>query len=432
MNTENNRNLFEQLRSIVFNGLKRKNILITDTVLDRLNYELSVIEKQDYAEYFILYSRIVEICNELNLIRSYGRGSAPSSLVCFCLDITKINPIDENLIFESFILPGREYLPDIDLDIPKGYRDNVIQVFKQKYPEYSVYKIAYMLDCENEHQDLLLNNISCKKHPCGLIITRDNSIKDSVFTIEGQEYYLVLDKSNDSFYNNKIDLVEFDFLNQLQMLSIEVGPDYHPYNLPLNDSKVFEYLNTGDLDKIYHLGHPVVKQIVNDFEPTSIYDLGLIQAMYTKNLVNYIPELINNKFGRANRFKFQDDRINEILEETYGLLIYRESFLKLCNQLAGFSNEKAVQWHIRIRSDKTNSRIKGFITEFKAGCQFSSNLNNNDLLLLTNMMEEMLPLLSMKSHALSYAMIGYWFTYYKVHFKNSFDKVCITKPHYDS
>lgn len=424
MNTEKNRNLFEQLRSLVFNGLQRKNILITDAVLDRLNYELSIIEKQGYADYFILYSRIVEICNELNLIRTYGRGSAPSSFICFCLDITKINPIDENLIFESFILPDREYLPDIDLDIPKGYRDRVIQNFKLEYPEYSIYQIAYIPDNKNGHEDLLLNSVSCKKHPSGLIITRDDSIKDYVFTIEGQEYYLVSNKLNDSFYNDKIDIVELDFLNQLQMLSLEVGTDYHPYNLPLNDSKVFEYLKTGDLDKIYHLGHPVVKQIVNDFEPISIYDLGLIQAMYTKNLVNYIPDLINNKFGKANRFKFQDNRINEILEETYGLLIYRESFIKLCKQLAGISYEKAVQWHIRIRSDKTKSRMKTFLSEFNASCKINSNLNSGDLQLLTNMMEEMLPLLFMKSHVLSYAMIGYWFAYYKVHFN------IIFKNHY--
>jgi DNA polymerase-3 subunit alpha len=76
------------------------------------------------------YSRIIEVCNELNLLRSYNRGSAANSIVNYCLDITKINPIEENLIFERFILPQQIKLPDIDIDIPKGSQDIVIEKLK--------------------------------------------------------------------------------------------------------------------------------------------------------------------------------------------------------------------------------------------------------------------------------------------------------------
>ncbi|MCB0513734.1 MAG: hypothetical protein KDC60_04825, partial [Bacteroidetes bacterium] len=103
----------KQLKALVYKGAEDKKLDITDIVLDRISDELYVIEKQGFTEYFILYSRIIEICNELELLSSYGRGSAANSIVNYCLDITKINPIDENLIFERFIHPNQKQLPDI-------------------------------------------------------------------------------------------------------------------------------------------------------------------------------------------------------------------------------------------------------------------------------------------------------------------------------
>ena len=123
---------YEHLKKLVFKGAENKKIAITDKVLERIRYELSVIEEKDFTGYYILYSRIIEICNELNLLRSFGRGSALNSMVNFCLDITKINPIDENLIFEKFVSPHQKHLPDIDIDIPKGYQKIVIDLLKSK------------------------------------------------------------------------------------------------------------------------------------------------------------------------------------------------------------------------------------------------------------------------------------------------------------
>jgi DNA polymerase-3 subunit alpha len=80
----------ELLKKLVYNGARSKKLPLTDIVLDRLSYELSIIEKQNFCDYFITYSRIIEVCNELNLLRSYNRGSAANSIVNYCLDITKI------------------------------------------------------------------------------------------------------------------------------------------------------------------------------------------------------------------------------------------------------------------------------------------------------------------------------------------------------
>ena len=84
---------FIYLEKKVYQGAKRKKLPITDLVLDRIKYELIIIKNQNFTDYFILYLRLIEICNDLNLIRSYNRGSAENSIVNFCLDITKLNPL---------------------------------------------------------------------------------------------------------------------------------------------------------------------------------------------------------------------------------------------------------------------------------------------------------------------------------------------------
>lgn len=166
---------YEQLKELVFNGARDKKLKFTDSLLNKLNFELSVIENQDFINYFLLYSKVIQVCNELKLLRSYGRGSAASSLVNYCLDITKINPVCEDLIFEIFILPKHKQFPaiDIDIDIPKGCQKILIEKLKEKYPEYNSYFIAFTptYDFENDYDDVCNGSTIYKKHPCGIIIT---------------------------------------------------------------------------------------------------------------------------------------------------------------------------------------------------------------------------------------------------------------------
>lgn len=135
------------MRNLIYKGARDKKLVLTNTVVsDRIGYELSIIEKQGFTDHFILYSRIIEICNELNLIRSCGRGNSINSMVNYCLGITKINPIEENLLFETFVRPEQKHLPDIDIDIPVGYQKNVIEKLKEKHPEYNIYPIAILIE----------------------------------------------------------------------------------------------------------------------------------------------------------------------------------------------------------------------------------------------------------------------------------------------
>jgi DNA polymerase III subunit alpha len=412
-------NKHQQLNELVFKGASEKNIELTETVLERLNYELSVIEKQDCADYFILFSRLIEICNDLKFIRTYGRGSAANSMVNYCLDITKINSVDQNLVFERFVLPEQKAWPDIDIDIPYGHQKHVMNMLKKKYPEYNTYFIAMTAEIYGS-KDVVNNDIVYKKHPCGFIITPEN-LSESTFLYKNEEYYLALDIEKDKYFKEKIDILPLPYLNQLQVTVNEIGADYHPYDLPLDDKEVFDFFTSGDLENIFQFSEPSLKQILTQFKPDSINDLSIIHAMYRPNLMDYIQKIIKNKFNKPKPFCSSDPRVSEILKETYGILIYEETYLQLAKQIAGLSYANAEIWRRKVLSNNSRKELAQFKTDFASGCQEHSSLNKSDITALTKMVTKMLPLLFLKSHSLSHSIVGYWGAYYKTHFRTHFD-----------
>jgi DNA polymerase-3 subunit alpha len=415
-------NNHEQLKNSVYNGAKDKNLVITDTILDRISYELSIIEKQGFTDYFILYSRIIEICNEIKLLRSYGRGSAANSIVNYCLDITKINPIDENLIFERFIHPQQKQLPDIDIDIPMGYQKNVIELLKQKYPEYNTYYIAFVPKVDTDYKDVVYNNEIFKKHPCGIVISTEN-IPNQIFKFQDEEYCLITNYSNDPVCNNKIDILELEYLNRLQLIVNEIGEEFHPYKLPLNDKKVFDFFASGDLENVFQFNTASMKGLLSRFCPNSLNDLSIIIAMFRPGFVEYIPTVIKNKFNSTEQFEFSDKRVSKILQETYGFIIYQETFLHLSKEISGINFSESEIWRKKIMRDKSNLESIAFSSLFAKGCRENSILNEVEITTLTNLITELLRLTFQKSHSLSYSLVGYWGCYYKTYFREHFDNV---------
>lgn len=421
----------EQLKALVYKGAKDKKLAITDTVMDRISFELSIIEKQEFTDYFILYSRIIEVCNELNLLRSFGRGSAANSIVNYCLDITKINSIDENLIFERFISPQQKQFPDVDIDIPKGHQKNVIKKLKQKYPEYNTYFIAFSPQSEKDYKDIIYNNTTYKKHPCGIIIT-PKKLNDYTFLYEGQEFYLALNGKNDPFYDNKFDILELEYLNRLQLIVNEIGEEYHPYRLPLNDQQVFDFFTSGNLENIFQFNASSLKRILSQFKPNSIHDLSIINAMFRPGLLDYIPIIIRNKFNVEESFCSSDIRVSDILKETYGYLIYQETFLHLSKEISGISFAEADVWRRKIMRDKSNNEVISFSSVFANGCREHSSLNEVEIEALTKLITGMSRLTFQKAHSLSYSIVGYWGAFYKTHFRTHFDKVFNNEINFES
>ena len=412
------------LKKLVFDGARKKNIVLNEETIDRIYYELSVIDKKGFADYFICYSRIIEICNELNLLRSCGRSTAISSMVNYCLDITKIDPLKENLVFEKFIHLKNKNLPDIDIDIPKNQQKKLVERLTKKYPEFHTYFIAINCTRPNfeAYEDVQYNGADYKKHPSGVIITTE-PISHSVFQYNGHNFYFAENISTDPYYDIKFDLVELEYLDRLQSIVNIIGEKYHPYLLPINDKKALDLFSFGDLENIFQFESPEMKNYLIDFKPSSINDLTVMFAMFRPWLKNRIPELIRNKTYPFKNYKpWSDERVTEILGETYGLLIYQETILQLAKNIAGLDFAVAEVWRRKIMRDKTNTYLNRFIEVFNNGCQNHSTLSPDEIIALTNHIKACFPVSFQKSHSLSHATISYWGAYYKTYFPQAFKK----------
>lgn len=408
------------LKQLIYAGAIEKDLVMSDHVLDRINYELNIIENRGFTDNYVVYTRIIEICNELNLFRSYGRGSALNSAVNYCLDITKLNPISANLISERFFHPTLNYLPDIDIDIPAGYQQKIMDRLVQKHPAYHAYFIAYSPEEKENILDIIFKDVRYKKHPCGILI-RESEILDSVFKYDGGQYYFTKDVLNDPICKNKFDLLELPYLNRLQLIVNMIGEEFHPYNLPLTDEKVFMLFASGELDNIFQFDTPAMKRILAEFQPESMSDLAIINALFRPGLIEYIPDMIHAKFNYDNTFCKGDWRVADILKETYGILIYQETLLHLAHEIAGLLYEEAELMRINAIRDKSNMELKKFGDVFAKGCRNNSSLSANEIESLTQVVSSMIRATFQKAHSFSYSVLAYWGGYYKTYFRKHFD-----------
>ncbi len=416
------KNDISHLSELVYEGARTKNLAMTDDVIERIVFELEIIETEKFVGYFLLFARIIEACNELKLLRSHGRGSAMNSMVCYCLDITKINPITENLISERILFKNQIYCPDIDLDIPKDHRQNILKKLKENHPEYQIYNIALDTSSERYYREVVLNGRIYKLHPSGLAITAE-ALPNQIIICDGENYCIVDDPKMDKVFWEKVDFAEIEYLNRLQHIVDLIGDEFYPNKIPLDDPDVFNCFSKGDIENLFQLNDSNLKPFWEEFLPNSIRDLSIINALYRKGSEKFIPEIIQNKLAGEELFKMINPLLDSILEETYGVLIYHEQFMHIQHKMAGFTYTEAELWRRRIMHDKNNVAIELFKTAFAQGCREQGTADELDVLLITNMIEKMLPYIFLKSHSFSYAIIGYWGAYYKTYFREQFDEV---------
>lgn len=413
------KNNFELLKERVYNSNVFQTIEITDLILDRVNYELGVIQKLGFEDYFLLYSRITEVCNELNLLRTYGRGNAVGSFINFCLDITKINPLEENLIFERFINPELNIFPDIDIDIPNDTRKIIVERLKEKYPEYNTYFVVIPSINSKNIIDTEPGSLRYVQHCCGVIISNEK-LKNNTFFYNGEEY-IKLTPGEDALYDKRVDFVGQEYLKRIQLIVNIIGAEHHPYKIPLNDENVFDVFHSGETENIFHFFPSDLKEILKAFRPKSIRDLSVINAMYRPRAIDDLPNLIECKQNRIS-YAWSDNRVADILSETYGWMVYQETYYLLFNEIAGISFSEIDIWRKRRYKDKEKNELKKFNEAFISGCRSNSTLHEQDIQKLWNLINSSFKVLFLKAHSISYSTVAYWGAYYKRYFRKTFDE----------
>ena len=355
----------------------------------RLEYELSIIKKMGYEDYFLIVWDFVKFAKKNDVLVGVGRGSAPGSLVAYSLGITDLDPLEYNLLFERFLNPERISMPDIDVDFPDDKRDFVINYVKEKYGlEHVCYisafgtfqlkssirdlfringydtkyieTIIHLLENKanadeitfelGNHPELIdLIHIAKKieglprhisTHAAGIILS-EKSLVNSIPLLVGlnQMYQSQLEASD----LEQLGLLKMDFLG-IRNLSIvdemikeiqKHDSDFNIKNIPFDDVKTFKLLQQGDTLGIFQLESSGITSVIKKMKPSHFEDLVAILALYRPGPMDNIDTYISRKHGQS--FSYLHPLLEPILKDTYGIIIYQEQIMRIAQVFAGYS-----------------------------------------------------------------------------------------------
>jgi len=337
-------NINSYLKKLCYEGLKERYPVITRPLEERLEYELSVIEKMEFAPYFLIVWDFVRYAKEKKIMVGPGRGSAAGSLVAYCLRITNVDPIAHGLLFERFLNPERISMPDFDIDFCYERRGEVIEYVSEKYGEDKVAQIITFgtmaaravvrdvgralgipyaqvdtiakmipwepditikkaLDKENRLKDLAKEDKNVKKlieiassleglarhastHAAGIVISQEPLTEYVPLqkTAEGEicTQYAMAELE-------ELGLLKMDFLglrtltvigDTLEIVKHTQGKEINLDQIPLNDHQVYEILSQGNCTGIFQLESEGMRDLVRRLKPESIEDIGALLALY--------------------------------------------------------------------------------------------------------------------------------------------------------
>ena len=390
------------LRKLCCEGLEKRYKNVTNELRERLEFELDTIHNMGYDEYFLIVHDFIHYAKTRGIPVGPGRGSAAGSLVSYCLDITCVDPIKYNLLFERFLNPERVSMPDIDIDFCKDRRQEVIDYVIDKYGDDRVAQIVTFgtLKAKAAIRDVgrIMNagygevDRLAKAVPPGLGVTLSDALKDSNFKelyeegedskevvdmalqLEGMvrnagthaagvviskesiDSYVPIYKSDKGFCTQmtmttieELGLLKMDFLGLKNLTVIENCKNmvYRNHGIKIDfddsnydDSKVYELISLGNTEGIFQLESEGMTEFMKDLKPDSIEDIIAGISLYRPGPMDSKDNYIFNK-RHPDRIKYKHPALKPILSLTYGCLVYQEQVMQIVRELAGYSYGRA-------------------------------------------------------------------------------------------
>lgn len=363
--------------------------------LSRLEYEFEVLKKKQYLSYIAIVKDYVDYMDEKNIIRGFGRGSSCSSLICFLLKITHVDPIRYGLLFKRFIDENRDELPDIDIDVQSSKKEEVREYLVEKYDENNILNISILLKDKDGNPKRYM------KHPSGIIISKENLIKKMPIS-GGKTLFFSSELSNLQYV--KYDILSSNYLNLWKDLESNENYNINTRSMALsdfNDKNVWKIIQE-DREGLFQISGKLY-DILKDIKPISIPELADCLALLRPSCLKTKSHLLYLKYKNNNIHIKVDPVYDYITKDTYGLLLYQEQIMQLCIQLGlesnlayelmkkGINHElenvKKIFNMVSLEENRKNTLLKKIINF----CQYSFN----------------------KSHAVAYAMMIYKFAYLK-------------------
>ena len=478
---ENKNSAVEYLKELVMGKITGRFPTADAKIMERLDYELRVIEKTGFADYFLIVQDFVNWAKERGIVVGPGRGSAAGSLVSYVLGITDIDPLKYDLLFERFLNPDRISMPDIDLDFTDARRDEVFAYLRQQYGEDHVAQIitfgtmaarAAIRDagralgqpyglCDQlaklipfnekleealkkvpELNELYKNNPDAKKiidaakhlegvarhasvHACGLVISKE-PLTDYVPLQRAPQDPNIIITQFEMHSIEDLGLLKIDLLGLKNLTIIEEtirlikelrDEKIEISKIPLDDKKTFKLLQEGDTTGVFQLESSGMRRNLKELEPTEFEDIIAMVSLYRPGPMELIPSFINRKHGRE-KVKYLHPLLEPILKNTHGIGIYQEQMMRIARDLAGFTLAEADTLRKAI-----GKKIKILLDSQKERLIKGMTENGIDQKTAKEIWELFPPFARYgfnRSHAACYALIGYQTAYLKTHYPIEF------------
>ena len=452
----------------------------TPEIEQRLQYELEVIEKTEFANYFLVVWDIISFVKKQNIL--FGvRGSAAASIVLHCLGITAVDPLAHGLVFERFLNIERQEMPDIDMDFQDDRRDEVINYVSQKYGQDHVAQIitfgtlgaraairdvgralgmpygdvdrvarlvpglpgmtlARAMDENNElktiyQEDEIVRNLvnqarrvegiarHASTHAAGVVISRE-TLTDYVplqrgARVDSQEAVMTQFSMGDIA---RIGLLKMDFLGLANLTILgraqdiirrNRGVDIDLNKIPMDDKKTFELLSSGETAGVFQLEGAGMRRYIKDLKPTTFSDIAAMVALYRPGPMEHIPRFIDSKHGRKP-IQYPHPALENILRETYGVIVYQDQVLFIVREFAGYSLGQADIFR-KAMGKKIAEVMKKERRSFISGAkkmEYSAEVAEQ----VFDLIEPFAGYAFNKAHSVSYALIAYQTAYLKANY----------------
>ncbi|MBR2943541.1 MAG: DNA polymerase III subunit alpha [Clostridia bacterium] len=484
----------QYLANLAYDGFEKrkslKQIEFTDAhpeslYLERIDYELSVIDKMGYNDYFLIVWDFINFAKSQNIPVGPGRGSGAGSLVAYLLEITDVDSIKFDLLFERFLNIERVSMPDIDTDFCYERRDEVIEYVKKKYgsdhvaqivtfgtmaAKAAIKDVGRVLEVPYNDVDLVSKAI-----PRRLNITIQEALSeseelkalyhgnlkireliDTAMQIEGMPRhasthaagvvitdkplvdYLPLSTNGGAVVTQydmdtvaNLGLLKFDFLalryltiiSDTEKLIKKKDSSFRIDKIPLDDKQTYKYISSGRTEGVFQLESGGMKQTLMKLQPESIDDIIASIALYRPGPMDSIPAYIERKHDKS-KISYKTPLVEPILKSTYGCIVYQEQVMQIFSKVANYSYGRADI----VRRAMSKKKIDELLKEreiFIEGA-ISNGVSKEVATELFDEMESFAKYAFNKSHAAAYAVISYRTAYLKCKYPKEYYASLIT------
>ncbi len=454
---------------------------------ERLTKEIGVIHRVGFSGYFLIVWDFIRYAREQGIPVGPGRGSAAGSLVAYCLRITDIDPIENDLIFERFLNEERISPPDIDIDFCENRRGEVIEYVTRKYGRENVAQIitfgtmkarAVVRDV-GRVLDLSYGEVDrvAKMIPPDLKMTLDKALEESpplkdayqkdprikelvdisrrlegttrhasthaagvVIAPEPLTNFVPLFKSSTTDVTTQFDmkgverigLLKMDFLglrtltlidNCVKMVGAQLGIRVEPEKIPVDDAKTFELFTAGKTSGLFQFESDGMRDILRRFRPDRLEHLTALNALYRPGPMQMIDDFIKRRHGQT-KVTYEHPALEPILSGTYGVMVYQEQVMQIASALAGFTLGEADL--LRKAMGKKQAEVMAAqMDQFLKGAA-ARGVSEKKARRVWDHMEQFAGYGFNKSHSAAYAWLAYQTAYLKANYAAYFMAALLT------